>query len=652
MLEWTAVTRQHLLLGTAGHIDHGKTALIRALTGVDCDRLPDEKRREITIDLGFASLELGDYLLGVVDVPGHERFIKNMLAGATGIDLALLVVAVDDAVKPQTREHLEILEHLQLPAGVIALTKCDLADDDWIDLVEEEVRELVAGTFLATAQIVRVSAKTELGLEQLRDELLGAAHQADAKRQQRRHAPFRMAVDRAFSLPGHGAIVTGSIASGQLAVGDPLELQPSGAAVRVRGLQSHDTASETLAAGQRAAVNLGGIHYDEVERGDVLSRPGLLRASQLVAGELKVSEQIARPLRSRSRVRFHLGTTEAAAVVRIAGRDELLPGETAFVQFILADKVAGCWGQPFVVRSESPMELLGGGRIIDPWAQRLKRPTDDDLQRLQDLSEGDARQRTAAAAYFRNTQPWSPDDLFVLAGVSADDRAEAPLAENKALERLTMPNGDVQWMHRDVADRLSTKIVRLLTVEHQRTPLAPAVEVSRLTRYFSEATPPLLAAVLEELDRRNTLNKSASGVALTDWSPQLSARQEAVAAAAIDALRAGGLQPPGIPQLASDADCPPAEFATIIDWAVHAAQLVRISADVVLTADVYRGAVDEVTRALAEQQQMTVSEIRELLGANRRVVVPLCEHLDAIGLTERVGDHRRLTVAPPSASPI
>ncbi len=267
-----------LILGTAGHIDHGKTSLIRALTGVDTDRLPEERQRGITIDLGFAELTVGRHRLGIVDVPGHERFVRNMLAGATGMDLALLVVAADDSIKPQTREHLDILKLLDLRAGVIAITKCDLAEEAWIDLVEEEIRELVAGSFLQEAQIVRTSTATGQGIESLRQALEQAAQLAgEARPAALQGSPFRMAIDRAFTITGHGTVVTGSVSSGTIQMGDELEIEPGGFAVRVRGLQNHDRPASQVHRGQRAAVNLAGIHHDRIGRGHELATPGHLR---------------------------------------------------------------------------------------------------------------------------------------------------------------------------------------------------------------------------------------------------------------------------------------------------------------------------------------------------------------------------------------
>jgi selenocysteine-specific elongation factor len=315
--------QRDLVLGTAGHIDHGKTSLVHALTGVDTDRLPAEKQRGITIDLGFAHLDLGGDRLAMVDVPGHERFVRNMLAGATGLDLALLVIAADDSVMPQTREHLEILRLLGLPGGVIALTKVDLVEPGWQALVEEEIRGLVAGTFLEGAEIVATSTATGQGIAELK-EALGKACEHTPERAD--PGLFRVAIDRAFTIQGHGTVVTGTVTSGRVAVGDDLELLPEGRVVRVRGIHRHDQPVEAIARGARAAINLAGVHHTEIHRGHELGSPGYLRASRLFTVEVQSSQDAARPVRHRTRYRLHIGTADIAATLALLETNELRPG--------------------------------------------------------------------------------------------------------------------------------------------------------------------------------------------------------------------------------------------------------------------------------------------------------------------------------------
>ena len=427
----------HLILGTAGHIDHGKTSLIGALTGTNTDRLPEEKKRGITIELGFAELDLGDFRLGIVDVPGHEKFVRQMLAGATSIDLAILVVAADDSVKQQTREHLEVLKLLDLPVGVIAMTKCDLPDPDWIDLVEEEIRELVSDSFLKDAPIVRTSAETGDGLDELKTVLQqAAAKAAEARGDGRLHAPFRMAIDRTFTIAGHGTVVTGSVSSGTLNVGDQIVLEPGHVEVRVRGLQNHDRKSDSVHSGQRAAVNLVGVHHDEVKRGQEIATDGFLTPSQLMTVQLEVLPNAIRPLKNRSRVRIHLGTNETMANVVLLNDTELAAGMSGPAQLFLADSIVSSWNQAFVIRSESPVTTIGGGRVLVPAADKIKQAGAAALQCLDDLKDGDTSQRAAAAVYFAGTQPWSMTDLARLAGIENPESTCEQLVEQGELVQL------------------------------------------------------------------------------------------------------------------------------------------------------------------------------------------------------------------------
>lgn len=325
-----------LILGTAGHIDHGKTSLVKALTGTDCDRLPEEKARGITIDIGFASLDLGEFRLGIVDVPGHERFIKNMLAGATGIDLALLVIAADDSIMPQTREHFEILKLLGLRHGVIALTKCDAVDPTSAEVVALEIRELLKDSFLADAPIIHTSAQTGQGISELKTALSDVCHRL--VRESRVHdSPFRLAIDRSFVVQGHGTVVTGSVTSGSVKVGDEVDWLPRGQSVRIRGLQNHDRPAQEVHRGMRAAINLAGVDHHEVVRGQELAAPHYLVPAKCLTVRVKASADVRRPLKHRNQVRLHIGTAEIMAVLSLLDRDLLPPGESGLAQLFLEE---------------------------------------------------------------------------------------------------------------------------------------------------------------------------------------------------------------------------------------------------------------------------------------------------------------------------
>ncbi|MFO0846369.1 MAG: selenocysteine-specific translation elongation factor [Gemmataceae bacterium] len=380
---------RHLILGTAGHIDHGKTTLVKALTGVDCDRLPEEKARGITIDIGFASLDLPPYRIGIVDVPGHERFVKNMLAGATGIDLAVLVVSAKESVKPQTREHLEILRLLGIRHGVVALTMCDLVDQDTREVVELEVRDLVQGSFLADAPILSTVAPTGQGIPELKAAILECCKKVEERAGS---AWFRLPIDRSFTVQGHGTVVTGSVISGSVRVGDEVEWLPSRERVRVRSLQNHDDAVEEVHRGQRAAVNLAGVRHEDVIRGQEIATPGYLQPSKVVTVRLHCLAEMRRPIKHRLPARFHVGTQELMATVSLLDCDSIEPGKWGLAQLFLEEPATATWGQPFVLRESSATFTLGG-QVLQPSAKKIRRRHLEVLERVERLWTGDDRQR-------------------------------------------------------------------------------------------------------------------------------------------------------------------------------------------------------------------------------------------------------------------
>lgn len=633
-----------LILGTAGHIDHGKTALVKALTGVDTDRLPEEKLRGITIELGFAQLVLGDCRLGIVDVPGHERFVRNMLAGATGIDLALLVVAADDSVKPQTREHLEILRLLNLETGLIAITKCDLPEADWLELVEEEIRDLVAGTFLELAPIVRTSVVTGQGLDRLREALSAAAEQAvGAARRRKLSGPFRMAIDRAFTIAGHGTVVTGSVASGQVRVGDELTLEPGGVPVRVRGLQNHDTPADEVHRGQRAAINLAGVRHDEIGRGQELASPGHLAASRLLSVRLNLLKSAERPLKHRSRVRCHLGTAELLASVSLLDRERLAPGETAPAQLFLSEPAVAVWGQPLVVRSESPVETIGGGVVLDPNPPKLARNDADALAQLAELSSGEPLARASAAAYFFGLGEWRPGDLARSAGVDEPEAVVAELLRGGVLVELTLSPTRKLRVHRLVLEQLYRRIETLLDKEHGRFPLRAMLDrspVAARLAYLGSDT--LVEAILAAMQRAGRLKATERGVALPGRGPQLSNAEQRQIAEIIETYRAAGFQPPTIDELRAQTARNQQAVPQLAALAAAEGHLIEAAPGLYLHADSERKLRETLARPLAAESGLTVSQIRDLLGVSRKHAVPWCEYLDRIGFTRREGDLRRL----------
>ncbi len=635
---------QDLILGTAGHIDHGKTALVRALTGVDTDRLPEEKRRGITIELGFAELLVDEYRLGIVDVPGHERFVRNMLAGATSIDLALLVVAANDSVKPQTREHLEILRLLRLEAGVIALTKCDLVDPAWLELVEDEVRELVAGTFLAEAAIVHTSATTGAGLDELREQLARAARRA-ANRPGRRESTgqFRLAIDRSFTIPGHGTVVTGSVSRGRARLGDELMIEPGGIPVRVRGLQNHDRPVEHIERGQRAAINLAGVHHHEIGRGQELCSPGLLVPSRLLTVELSLLANSPRPLKDRSRVRVHLGTAELLASVRLLEEHPLVPGSAGLAQLDLSESAVSVWGQPFVLRSESPVRTIGGGVVLDPHAERIRPRQREALSMVRQLNSRDVIERASAAVYCAGLRDWQPTSLARTVGIDSPEELRQTLLANGELVEISISPQHVFHMHRLILEQLCERVADALVKLHAKFPLRLALERSLLDKSFRYLPAErILDAALSKLESMGRLHRLERGVALIGHGPKLSRNEQLLLSQLVDRLRQAGIEAPAVKELQQHVTRNQESVPQLLALAAANQELVEINSNFYLHVDVERAARQRLSQQLADGNGLTMSEIRDVLQTTRKYALPYCEYLDRIGFTRRQGDLRFL----------
>ena len=631
-----------LILGTAGHIDHGKTSLIRALTGVDTDRLPEEKRRGITIELGFAELEIGDLRLGIVDVPGHERFVRQMLAGATSMDVALLVVAADDSVKQQTREHFEILRLLDLPAGVIALTKCDLADPDWMELVEEEIRDLVAESFLAAAPIIRTSATTGVGLDDLRSALQQAAEVASAARESKSQAPFRMAIDRVFTIAGHGTVVTGSVATGRTVVGDMLNLEPGGREVRVRGIQHHERPAEEIHRGQRAAINLAGVHHNEVLRGQELSSPGHLLASRLLTANISLLASMHRPLKDRTRVRVHIGTAETMASVRLLAIDQLPPGESAVAQLYLSEPIVATWSQPLVLRSESPILTIGGGTVLDPTADRIRQADETILECLERLTADDPVQRAEAALFFAGLRGWDAKDLARTAGIDDVAAVVESLSDGGALQKLSVGRGGATLqVHRKALEHTFDYVAKVLAKLHEQNPLRsnhPVTTVAHRLSWLGDAS--LMQAILEKMKAAGRVKLTEKSVSLTGHGPQLSRGEQQLYDDILMKYQTAAFQPPSVADVAKAATKHRDAVPQLVALAVANGELVEFAQNFYLHADHAADLRKRLADEIAARGGLTVSEIREVLDTTRKYAVPLCEYLDKIGFTRREGDTR------------
>lgn len=655
-----------LILGTAGHIDHGKTSLVKALTGIDCDRLPEEKARGITIDIGFATLDLPSppgrgvggegYRLGIVDVPGHERFIKNMLAGATGIDLVVLIVAADDSIMPQTREHLEILKILGIRHGVIAMTKSDLVDETTREVVELEIRELVQGSFLENAPIVRTSAHTGMGIDELRSAILNTCEALDSIRNPQsaiRNADwFRMPIDRSFTVPGHGTVVTGSVISGTLRVGDEVEWLPSGRIVRVRSAQNHDKSVEEVHRGMRAAINLAGVDHKDVMRGQEIASAGYLKGSRVVTVRMHALRELKRPIKHRSPVRFHVGTSEIMGTVSLLDCDVVEPGGWALAQVFLEEPATTTWGQPFVLRGSSATLTIGGGQVLQPIAKKIRRRHLEALEQIEKLWSGEAKERALIVAYFGGYQGFTQADLVRDANLAPAQALEViqQLRDEHRLVTVTLQGGRQVILHADVIAELDERILSVLGKMHEEFPLMTSHDRQKVQAHLDYVgDDPLIHAEVERLLRMKKLTGDLRRIARADFKPKLSANLRKLKDKVVEAYVAAGFQPPDPSSFAGQAGGNASSLKDLFEVCIAEGLLVHVDGEIYLSTEADAEMRKRVSERLASGSGATVAEIRDLLGTTRKFAVPICEYLDRVGVTRREGDLRVLG-APNSSS--
>jgi selenocysteine-specific elongation factor len=615
-----------MILGTAGHIDLGKTSLVRALTGVDTDRLPEEKRRGITIDLGFAPLQLdGIGTLGVVDVPGHEAFVRTMVAGATGIDLALLVVAADEGVMPQTREHLAILRLLGVRAGVVALTKADLVDDEWLALVRDDVIAAVADGPLADAPIVAVSAVTGEGVEALRDALAAAARRVPGRSTA---DLFRMPIDRAFTIRGTGTVVTGTVWSGTLRRDATLRLFPSGDAVRVRGLQAHGHAVERIHAGERAAIALAGVELSRVGRGAVLVAGDAWRPSTVLRADVALLDDVARPVGPRNQLRLHLGTSEVGARL-VATGGALAPGEHRPARIVVDEPVVARTGDRFVLRGGSPLGTVGGGVVTDPLAPQRARAW---AQRADSVAD-------ALDQFLRESALTGLDvaELPVRLGVGAKELADLLTASDawRVADRLYAPSARAQVVER----------IRFTLAEyHAAHPLDPGAPRQWLRTRIRVAEA-VVDAVLEELVSAGELVLEQGDVRLAGFTTRLSEKQRALADQIVARLTAAGAEPPSVEELAASLGASSADVASVTRLLARQGELVAVEPNRYFMRSTVTQLVTRVQGGMSEGETYGPAELREFVGLSRKFLIPFLEFCDREGYTVRndLGRRRRGT---------
>jgi len=632
---------RQFVLGTAGHIDHGKTALIRALTGIDTDRLPQEKERGITIDFGIAHLTLDDgRQIGINDVPGHERFIKNMLAGVAAIDLVLFVIAADDSVMPQTREHLAILELLNIQHGLIALTKTDLVDPDWLELVEDDIRKLTMGTFLENAPIVRTSATTGHGIDQLKKAI---AETVDTVQLPTDVGLFRMAIDRSFLLKGLGTIVTGAVWSGTISAGDEVQWMPSGKKLRVRSIQSHEKQIETATHGQRTALNLQSVHHTEIQRGHELAAVDYLKPARRIIVHLKALKNSPFPVRTRSRIRLHLGTQEVIATVRLIQTSKAEPGDECEAVIITAEPIVAVNNQSFVIRAESPLVTLGGGTVLQPTP---KRGSKYDLQKLHDLRSDSELTRAAVAIFLRGADPWTNIDLSRETGIPIDHVPTIieSLEKEKHLIPLSLDTRRTVQIHNEVVSDLKKRILEIVSQHHKNSPLESTIPRQRIVTRLHYIDAEIIATLINQLIEESKLTGNEHAVAHHDFAPALSQTQKQWQEQILALYESAAFKPPDLAQLTKATGSDEKSIRPIIDLCVSQGQLVHLTGPFHLHRTWYDQLKHRLIDCFNQQDNagLTLSQIRELLDTSRKYAVPICEHLDRIGFTKRRGDLRIL----------
>jgi selenocysteine-specific elongation factor len=631
---------KHVILGTAGHIDHGKTSLVKALTGVDTDRLKEEKERGITIELGFTFLDLPSKIrLGIIDVPGHEKFVRHMVAGVWGIDLVALVIAADEGVMPQTREHLDICKLLKVKKGLVVLTKIDLVDRELLELVKEEVTEIVQDTFLKDAPILTVSSVTGEGISQFLSTLDLLSQEIEERPS---NGVFRLPIDRVFVMKGFGTVVTGTVISGNLSLGETVEILPPNLEGKVRNLQVYNQPVEKTVAGERAAVNLQGIEASAIERGDVLIRPNTLKPTQLVDAYLEYLPSAPRPLKHRTRQRFHIGTTLTHASIFLLDREELAPGEGGFVQLRLDRPVVALPQDRYVIRGSSAIQTIGGGVILDSHPEKHKRHSSSVMADLRLLKDGTSEQALRQHIHHSGIRGVTIEDLL--------KRVEMPPQEIEMTIRKMSEKGDllmidpekVKVIERAQYQRLRKMALTQMGEFHQRSPMKSGLAREELrTKLPPELDVKLFQILINDLIQTKEVILEKDKLRLP--THQVSSVDERGLIKRVEAaVLKGGLQPPSPKELSEEWGEKEEEVRAIFDHLVHEEILIKIKSEIYIHRVPLEKLKEELVTYLKSHREITTSQFKETTKVSRKYAIPLIEYFDQIKLTLRLGEKRVL----------
>jgi selenocysteine-specific elongation factor len=629
---------KHIIIGTAGHVDHGKTTLIQALTGTNPDRLKEEQERGMTIDIGFAALRLPDgTLAGIVDVPGHERFLKNMLAGASGVDVVLLVIAADESVMPQTLEHLDILRLLDVKNGVIALTKCDMVDSEWLETVEEDIRNHLSGSFLENAPIIRVSALKNRGLDTLKKALLSATSRAEARNAS---LPFRLPIDRVFTRPGFGTVVTGTLVAGTIRVGDSVEIAPQGIATRVRGIQIHGEKAKEALAGMRVAINLAGVELDSLERGAQLAPPHTLQPTTLFDAVIRLLPS-AKPFKDRARVRVHIGTAELIGRIRLLDSREVLePKGRAYVQFRAEEEFACVRGDRFVVRAYSPMQTIGGGTVLDSAPARHRKADQTLLANLESRERGTPDDLIESALQ-RLPMGLLKKEIPALTSLTPES-VETALNTLYSQERVVLLPAE-RVIHRAQLQSLRDRAETIVSEYHKQFPLRAGIPKEELrTSLGRECEPKPFTSLLNHWQNRGLLMVEGNTIRNCDFQVQLNDRQQALLDRIASYYEECGIATPLLEEVSRAVQAPSDAIVALLRVGTDRGDFAKIAEGIYFAKATLESLQKQVSEMIARDGNITVAALRDATQSNRKFALQALEYLDSIGFTRRNGDERIL----------
>jgi selenocysteine-specific elongation factor len=632
---------KHFVLGTAGHVDHGKTALIKALTGVDTDRLKEEKKRGITIELGFASLALpSDQTLGIVDVPGHEKFIKNMVSGAAGIDLVMMVIAADEGIMPQTKEHLHICSLLGISQGIVALTKIDLVEKDWLELVKSEITEFLQGTFLEGAPILPVSAVKQEGLTDLIKAIDATVSKISEKADD---GIFRLPVDRVFTMKGFGTVVTGTLVSDHIKAGEEIEILPGDITARIRGIQVHNQTVEDAWAGQRTAINLQGVEKSTIERGNVLVRPKTVWPSQRLDVFVEFLASNSKSLKNRALVRLHTGTSEIIARITLLDKDEFAPGQKAFAQLILANKDVIVAGDRFVLRSYSPVTTIGGGQIIDPLPLKHKRQNHKIIADLNILQSGSLPEKISVIMERMGFSGINLHGLNFRLGVNKKKIREALDSLFSSKKAVLLDSEDTTVISAYFYDQLEELIGKNLAAYHKKNPLQKDISKEQLKETLGRTiSTKLFNLALRSLGKKETIVSEKDNVRLTGHQVQLAGDLDSLRHNISRIYSEAGLTPPSLTEVVNDFKDQKVKAQSIIKLMLQDGDLIKINEELCFASVSMSKLRGDYKAMLVKDGKATPATFKDLTGLSRKYIIPLMEYFDMNKLTVRVGDHRIL----------